>query len=168
MHKQFKHITRRWWLVFLLVAIVSLTWGILRYGRSASLTIRRFQHIEIQGETLSVVVSETPAQIQRGLSYRQALGADGMLFVLPAAARPTFWMYEMQFPLDFLWIQDGVIVDLHSNVLPPTATGGEVLTIQPRTTVTHVLELPAGWVEAHQVERGMSVILRDDHWQNLW
>ena len=36
---------------------------------------------------------------QRGLSTRVDLGADGMLFALPAVHRPLFWMKDTRFAL---------------------------------------------------------------------
>lgn len=129
---------------------------------------RTFQTIEINGQSLEVVIAQTPAEIKQGLSDQVSLRADGMLFVLPTVSQPTFWMYRMKFPLDFVWIRDGVIVDLHSSIAPPTTKGGTITEVRPQEAVTHVLEVPAGWIEQHRIQSGMSVIMKSDQQQRMW
>ena len=56
----------------------------------------------------------------KGLSGRAVLAADeAMLFVFPLAWRYSFWMKDMKFNLDIVWIRNGAIVDVSENVLAP-------------------------------------------------
>lgn len=54
---------------------------------------------------------------ERGLSGREKLCYNcGMLFVFPEAQRYGFWMKDMLFSLDIIWIKDGKVVEVMENV----------------------------------------------------
>lgn len=102
-------------------------------------------------------VADTDRKCARGLSGREALGPDeGMWFVFPGAAPRAFWMKEMLFPIDILWVRDGKLVDLSVNL--PTPVPGEQLPVyRPAVPADRVLEVPAGYAAAHGLRLGMSV-----------
>lgn len=75
---------------------------------------------ELEGQTLQVEVVNTPQSIEQGLSGRETLETDGMLFVFPQAAPRAFWMKDMRFAIDILWIRDGKIVGRAESASPPT------------------------------------------------
>lgn len=109
----------------------------------------RTTRVMVAGRPLLLSVAETPAQIQQGLSGVEELSTDGLLFILPTASRPRFWMKDMLFNLDFLWIDTDTVVDITLDLPAPSpmATPNEIAVVQPKQTVTHVIELPAGVVE---------------------
>ena len=104
----------------------------------------------IQGE-----LADTPAIRERGLSGRVSMNSNqGMLFVFDRPGVYGFWMKDMNFPLDMVWIdRDHKVVSINSDVatstypdaifpacLPPACavregTAGNIL---------YVLELNAG------------------------
>jgi len=68
--------------------------------------------------TLETVVS-TEATAQ-GLSDRTKIPADGMLFVFPEADMRYFWMKNMNFPLDMIWLRDNTIISItYGAAIPP-------------------------------------------------
>ena len=55
-----------------------------------------------------------------GLSGRSSLAEnEGMLFIFDTPAVYEFWMKDMNFPLDFIWINNGLVVDLSEHIPPP-------------------------------------------------
>ena len=66
----------------------------------------------------------TPEQRAKGLSGRDYLAdTSGMLFVFESGRTTSFWMKDMRFPLDFVWIGDQcTVVDTHSDVPAPSPT----------------------------------------------
>src|SRR6266498_3253400 len=73
----------------------------------------------VGGETLRVEVADTNYLRGRGLSYRDGLApGTGMLFVYNEAQPLTFWMYEMRFCLDIIWIDNGQIRGAAESVCP--------------------------------------------------
>lgn len=128
------------------------------------------QEITIGSTKLLVEVVSTPQKIQQGLSGRASLGSDGMLFVLGTRRIPTFWMKEMLFPLDFIWIDGTTVVGITEQV-PPPPQGTSIDSLRlysPTVPVTHVLEVQAGFVAEKKVALGQEVILPVAHSMVSW
>ncbi|HSX44401.1 MAG TPA: DUF192 domain-containing protein [Candidatus Saccharimonadales bacterium] len=52
-------------------------------------------------------LASTPSKQLQGLSGRSSLPLDhAMLFVFQAAGQDCFWMKDMHFPLDIIWLND--------------------------------------------------------------
>lgn len=77
------------------------------------------QNIQVDSIELTVELVNTPASISQGLSDRAELPADGMLFVLPERRQAEFWMKQMRFPLDIVWVDGGEIVKISPYLNPP-------------------------------------------------
>lgn len=101
------------------------------------------------GQTVfSVEVAQTAAKRERGLSGRLNMAANqGMLFIFDNPGQHTFWMKNMRFPLDFIWIRGGKVVEITENVFPPRI-------IIPEVKVDQVLEINAGTVQKYDIKVG--------------
>lgn len=108
--------------------------------------------------TFSVDLADTPDKRTRGLSGRPSLDAyTGMLFVFDSESRVTFWMKEMEFPLDFVWIgSDCSVADISQDVPepPPGMNLSALPRYQPSVPVQYVLEINAGVIEAAGISKG--------------
>lgn len=104
---------------------------------------------ELGGQSLTVEVVRTPESITQGLGGRETLAADGMLFLLPRRDQPVFWMKDMRFPIDIIWIDDGRIVGIERNVQPPMlgAPDSQLQRVIAPQEVNMVLETLPGRVE---------------------
>jgi uncharacterized membrane protein (UPF0127 family) len=92
----------------------------------------------------TVYIADTDATRTQGLSGITSMDSnEGVLFVFDSPTRASFWMKDMKFALDFVYIRDGVIVDLIQGVSPDTFP--ELITA--KTPFTHVLELNAGQIK---------------------
>lgn len=142
--------------VFVLLILTSIAFILLQEKESrlmTSLTLGDQQRLVVE-------VAKTPATISLGLGNRDAIGSDGMLFVLPTRSVPTFWMKNMRFDLDFVWIDMNTIVDLTATVSATPGLSDEQLTlVSPKQPVTHVLELPAGDIARRNLRIGDSVVI---------
>lgn len=101
---------------------------------------------------------------QLGLGYRNGLDDDtGMLFLGSAPMSKTFWMKGMRFCIDIIWIHDGEIKGAAESVCPdPDGTDdGDRARFSSGEPVTHVLEMPAGWMQANGYGPGTPVDLGD-------
>lgn len=78
----------------------------------------------------------------RGLSGRDGLAENsGMLFVYQNDARPGFWMKEMLFPLDIVWLDAEMrIVGIERDISPDTYPQ----IFMPPQPIRYVLEINAG------------------------
>jgi len=56
---------------------------------------------------INVELANTNASREIGLSYRTSMNQDeGMLFVFDKIGKYGFWMKDMNFPLDILWLDE--------------------------------------------------------------
>lgn len=116
------------------------------------------QSMKIGSADLLVEVRRTAEEQGLGLSWRTSMGQDeGMVFVYAAPQKVMYWMRGMQFPLDFLWVRQGKVVELTSRVPFPTKDDPVPRTLVPTEVVDMVIEVNAGWIEAHGIKTGDEV-----------
>lgn len=105
-----------------------------------------------------------PFEQQLGLGYRNGLDDDtGMLFIGNAPRTRTFWMKGMRFCIDIIWIENGQITGAAESVCPdPEGTDdADRARFSSGEPVTHVLEMPAGWLQQNGYGPGTPVDLGD-------
>lgn len=109
------------------------------------------------GTTVTAEVAASLADQQRGLSGRDSLAADaGMLFPINPPAVQTFWMHQMKFPIDIIWIKDGRVIGFQLNVPVSTGEDPEPLYRSPGA-VDDVLEVNAGFIAKNGIQVSMPV-----------
>ncbi len=109
------------------------------------------------GVPLTVELAFQPADLSRGLGYRDGLEpGTGMLFLFETPGPRSFWMKGMRFCLDMLWIEDGAIQGAAQNVCPddPGIEDADRPSQKSPLPVSYVLEVPAGWMSANDVAVG--------------
>ncbi len=131
--------------VLLLVAIAGC-------GGNGSGTTVRVGDAEVHAE-----VADTPAEQAKGLSGRPPLAADeGMLFELAGSSRQPFWMKDMRFPIDIVWIDKGRVSQVSPSVPAPKpgTRDSELPLYRPRQAIDSVLEVRSGWARANGIGPG--------------
>jgi uncharacterized membrane protein (UPF0127 family) len=98
--------------------------------------------VSVYGKEIEVYLADDPRIRTRGLSNKTYLPEDkGMLFVFEKPDQYSFWMKDMNFSIDMIWIDEfGKIVYVRENVPPesyPTL-------FTPSKSALYVLELNAG------------------------
>lgn len=115
----------------------------------------------VGGTSFKIELAETSQQVTRGLSGRASLAqGTGMLFVHDDARRYTFWMKDMHFSLDMLWIDaDCTVADISAQVPPPEPgqSDRDLPLISPKTPVLHVLEINGGAASGAGISIGDAV-----------
>lgn len=110
------------------------------------------------GGTMKVLVADSLLERSHGLSgtHIDTLGADGMIFLFDDASVQTFWMNQMNYAIDVIWIKDGEIMKISENISPPAADSSEIARMSSSPfTVDNVLELPAGQASVRGLKVGM-------------
>ena len=118
--------------------------------------------LDIAGATFNVEIASTSVEQARGLSYRASLGEnDGMLFIFSAGTIQTFWMKDMHFPLDMIWIC-GTTVDGFAQIVPAPASGAQLWQLPVYSSPDNtdkVLEVNAGTVAKYNIKVGDAVTI---------
>ena len=101
-------------------------------------------------------VVDTPEEKAQGLSDRPCIEADrGMLFVFDKPGQYPFWMKDMKFPIDIVWISsDKKVVKVEANVSPSTYP---MLFKNDNELAQYVLELQAIRAKDLNIELGTPV-----------
>ena len=104
--------------------------------------------VQISDSSYTVDLAITPKERQQGLSGRTVLAHDeGMLFVFEEEQQLHFWMKEMLFPLDIIWIDAQCrLIDVAADVPAPLPGTGneEIPRVQSPSPARYVLEVNAG------------------------
>ena len=112
--------------------------------------------IGVPGGTIHAAIAATEAERERGLSGRQSLPKDsGMLFVFQSAGVYGFWMKDMNFPIDMVWIGADKKV---SGVAPGVSTSSYPQIFYPQAPVLYVLELASGDAAKMQIAPGVKLV----------
>jgi uncharacterized membrane protein (UPF0127 family) len=106
---------------------------------------------------IKVEVEDTPIMREQGLSGREKLVQDqGMLFVFDYADRYQFWMKEMKFSIDIIWVGDDLkVVDISENLSPDTYPK----IFEPKNKARYVVEVDAGFAKEKGIKIGDTIQL---------
>ena len=106
------------------------------------------------GQKIPVEVADTLKKRSLGLGKRASLKKGwGMLFVFENRKQHRFWMKDMQFPLDIIWLDNSKIVHIIRNAHPVNPKFETELMTSP-VPVNFVLEIAAGQAEKLQLKTG--------------
>ena len=97
---------------------------------------------------LPVELAITPEERRQGLSDRPSLApGTGMLFVFESDGHRQFWMKNMHFPLDMVWIgSDCAVGEISGEVpaSPPGTDDSDVVRVSPEEEAQYVMEINGG------------------------
>lgn len=112
----------------------------------------------IDGHTFYVHVAKTEKDKEIGLSNTSSLPKDqGMLFVFDKPDYYAFWMRNMKFPIDIVYVANKKIVTIFPNV-PSPKNANETLSIyKPHQPADTVLEINAGLANQYHFSVGDTV-----------
>ena len=106
-----------------------------------------------------IEVADTSEKRISGLSNREFLEENkGMLFVFPEESMPGFWMKDMKFSIDIIWINKNLeIIKIDKNQLP--CGENTCVILHPVSNILYVLEINSGLSEKHGFEIGNRISL---------
>ncbi len=107
------------------------------------------------GGSIKVFLADTETSREQGLSDILSLpNGEGALFVFDTPGKYGFWMKDMHFPIDLIWISaDKTIAGVTKNVLPSSYP----FVFMPPRDISYVLEMNAGSVTSFGLKTGTTV-----------
>ncbi len=109
-------------------------------------------NIQISGITLKAQIADTDCKTQLGLSGRKSLEKDNaLLFTFPRMGNYGFWMKDMNFSLDIIWVGEsftitGIQKNISQNTYPEIF--GE------NFKARYVIEVKSGFSDAYGIKVG--------------
>ncbi len=118
--------------------------------------------VTISEQKFSVEVADTDEERIKGLSERKSLEKDrGMLFIFEQKGKYGFWMRNVNFPLDLIYISDSKIVDIIKNAEPKALDAKDIPVFEPEVDANFVLEINGGLSDEFKFEIGNDVIFEN-------
>ncbi len=104
----------------LLVGLALLAFGVwtVVYG----LNVTKTATAKVNRQVIPIEVAQTAEEKELGLSGRESLPqGTGLLFVYEQSGQHKFWMKDMNFSIDIIWIADDYrVIDITKNLAPDT------------------------------------------------
>ena len=120
------------------------------------------KEIVVGDSKILVEVADREDKRKKGLGGRESLGEnEGMLFVFPeSTSGVVFWMKDMKFAIDIIWIAGDKIIKIDKNVQPEPGVADEKLKLyNPETDIDYVLEVNAGFSDKNKIKVGDTALL---------
>lgn len=109
----------------------------------------------LQLQPLTLIVANTEQRKITGLLGSKPLkNTEGMLFQFPAPGRYGFWMKDMYYSLDIIYLRNNVVVEVKKNVSPETFPD----VIVPANEFNAVIEVVAGMVDKNNIRIGDKLV----------
>jgi uncharacterized membrane protein (UPF0127 family) len=121
---------------------------ILKAIQEASSTDNKYLKATVKGFELNADVPITSELMAKGLAVKNQLKEnEAMLFVFEDSAQHSFWMKDIKFPIDIIWLDsDGRVVHIEQN-LQPCVSVFICPTYTPNTDSQYILETVAGFTQ---------------------
>lgn len=113
--------------------------------------------LTIKNTKVYVEIADTSDKKSKGLSARKSLDkGSGMLFIFAKDTAPAFWMKDMLFPIDIVWINDDKIIQIDKSVPNPIpgTIDSQLPLYRPSLPINYVLEVNAGFSDKNGFEVG--------------
>lgn len=109
-------------------------------------------NLKLGDKTIKAVVAKTESEKSQGLSGKEKItDGDGMFFPFEKEGQYYFWMQNMNFPIDIIWLDKNyTIVDLTRN-LKPDSYPNSVTSQKP---AQFILEINTGLIDKYQLKKG--------------
>jgi uncharacterized membrane protein (UPF0127 family) len=114
-------------------------------------------NVTVNGVRLVTDIASTGEQRSKGLAVKDDLKEnEAMLFVFSKENEYGFWMKDMEFPIDIIWLDsDRKVVHIEHSLEPCGPDSCPVY--EPNAEALYVLETVAGFSEQYDVVRGTLV-----------
>jgi uncharacterized membrane protein (UPF0127 family) len=117
------------------------------------------KYVQIAGQSIKVDLALTAQEQEQGLSGRQSLGQnEGMLFVFDNPSKELFWMKDMNFPIDIIWLTENMKVDYIKKYADPKLYPEAYGPGQNDMNAKYVLEVVAGFSDKNNLKVGDAVL----------
>ena len=104
---------------FLITGIFLIAWSFYVFLQKP---VNRVNQLIIGGKNIVVEIADTDATRAQGLSGRPSLETShGLMFIFDKPGIYGFWMKDMYFPIDIIWIgKDGKVAGIERSINPDT------------------------------------------------
>lgn len=151
--------------IYIYLAIVALILALFLLTKSGKTGVGNmhdgnFSAVIINNHEIPVTIANDDTARQIGLSHSLNLSTGtGKLFIFDKEGKYGFWMKDMNYPIDIVWISSSMkVVAVSANITPETYPK----IFYPPSAVQFVLEINANESKKFNIKEGEGVILKFD------
>jgi uncharacterized membrane protein (UPF0127 family) len=151
--------------IIIVIALAAVGWWFWNKSQSAEgettalvststpASISNIPTLKVNGTTIKLLVADTPESRELGLGGRASLPDDeAMIFVFDVPGRYEFWMKDMKFPLDMVWLDKNFkVVHIESNISPSSYPDQ---TFMPESDSQYVIEANSFFAQKNNLKIG--------------
>lgn len=145
-------------IILVVVSLLALVIVLLTFHGQKNSKPNEWQRksLNIAGHEIDAYLADSGQKRTEGLAvFNQIDENQGMLFLFNTPGNHAFWMKDMKFAIDIVWIRDKKIVSINRNIQPEAGkSDSELAKYYPIGEVDNVLEVNAGWVEKNNIKIG--------------
>ncbi|MAF79659.1 hypothetical protein CL629_01115 [bacterium] len=160
-----KELEKKFVWIGVLLFVLGGAWFLFRpYSNVPESGLETLVSVSVGENVFEAEVADSIEERSRGLSGREGLeDGRGMLFLFEYPAVQGFWMKDMKFPIDIIWVLDGEVIGFEENVPMPLfdISESELPVYFSPEEVDMVLEIGAHEVERLGIEVGDLVDIKD-------
>lgn len=140
-------------LIFCILCLIILS------ASTACIESRDNSKVIFDGISVDVTISDSIMERTLGLMLKDDLSdTEGMLFIFESEGYYDFWMKNMNFPIDIIWISSNFSVIHIEQNCPPCKNDDCPLFSSPKPA-KYVLEVKSNFTEKNNISLGDKVIL---------
>lgn len=144
--------------IFVIFIVLVFVWQLGAGLKDNKKEIIGLSQLKIGERVFDIEIADDAAERSKGLSDRESLEENhGMLFLFGLPSARNFWMKNMNFPLDIIWINGDKIVGFAENVPPNNSQTPAIYS--SLEAVDKVLEINAGLVQKLGIKIGDKIEL---------
>jgi uncharacterized membrane protein (UPF0127 family) len=114
--------------------------------------------VTVKGFELNADVPITSELMAKGLAVKNQLKEDeAMLFIFEESAQHSFWMKDVKFPIDIIWLDSDSKVGHIEQNLQPCVSVLICTSYSPDIDSQYVLETVAGFTQRYNVNVGTNI-----------
>jgi len=138
--------------IIILSSLIIVLFIILYFKKSPT----KYTTVKIKDTQIKAEIADTFTKRTKGLMFRKTLLEDeGMLFVFDNGGYHGFWMMNMSFPIDIIFVnKEKKVVDIVKNAQP---CGLSCSTYKPKEKAMYVLEVNANFTQEHGIRIGTTL-----------
>lgn len=151
-------------IIFLFIILIGMLFGIYftQNSKNGNIFMNNAPKATINNQTFNIVIAKDSKEKEIGLSDKKDLADnEGMLFLFETSDYYSFWMKNMKFPIDIIFIKDDKIINIYENAQPPKSPNDDIPIYQPKSPADKVLEINAGLSSKYSFKEGDVVKLEN-------
>ncbi len=140
--------------IIIFLVLVGLALFFVNFGKQNN----KYPTIIIENKTFLLDVAKSAQEQEIGLAKYNKLPQNmAMLFPFSNYGYYSFWMKNMKFPIDIIYIKNNKIVDIFTNVPNPKSENEKLKIYISKSKANYVLEINANLSKKYNFKIGSSV-----------